>query len=166
MIRRLLHYCYLGGYKDEPYTDEIDPPSHIKAPAYVNRFHVNAQMYSIADKYDIPRLKKEAAGKFDAAILEMMENRSRKTRTGTSLLEEMMEAIPYIYSSTPDEDRRLRDIVAEIMHCKFRKHTWPPILPTLIDNDSQSWFLSIRVGFSLADDTMLISRDRYRWIRW
>lgn len=85
LIRRLLCYCYLAGYKDEPYTDENDPPPHIKAPAYVNRLHLNAQMYGIADKYDIPSLKKEAAEKFDAAILEMKDYPSMEAHTGASL---------------------------------------------------------------------------------
>ena len=150
LIRRLLRYCYLTGYKDEPYTDEIDPPPHIKAPAYVNRLHLNAQMYAIADKYDIPSLKEEAARKFDVVILELKENQI-ETHTGASLFDEMMEAIPYIYSSTPDGDRPLRNRAAEVMHHIFRKHPWPPILPTLIDDGLQSviWFVkvpSLRAG--------------------
>ena len=151
LIRRLLHYCYLTGYKDEPYTDEIDPPPQIKAPAYVNRLHLNAQMYAIADKYDIPSLKEEAARKFDAVILELKENQSMKTHTGAGLFDQMMEAIPCIYSSTPDGDHHLRDRAREVIHHIFRKHPWPPILPTLIDNDLESviWFVkipSLRVG--------------------
>ena len=143
--------------------DEIHPPSHIKAPVYVNRLHMNAQMYSIADKYDIPRLKKEAAGKFDAAILEMMENQSKKTRTGASLFCEMLEAIPYIYSSTPDEDRRLRDIGAEIVHCKFRKHTWPPILPTLTDNVWQLRIMFMEYIFSMGDSIVMVRTTPWYW---
>ena len=85
LIRRLLCYCYLAGYEDEPYTDENDPPPHIKAPAYVDRLHLNAQMYSIADKYYIPSLKEEAAEKFDAVMLEMKDYPSMKTHTGASL---------------------------------------------------------------------------------
>ena len=132
LIRRLWCYCYLRGYKDEPYTDENDPPPHIKAPAYVNRLHLNAQMYGIADKYDIPSLKEEAAEKFDAAMLEMRDNQSMKTRTGARLFDEMMEAIPCIYSSTPDGDRRLRDRAVEVVHRKRREVRKHPALTRLI----------------------------------
>lgn len=122
LIRRLLRHCYLTGYRDEPYTDENDPPPQMKAPAYVNRLHLNAQMYAIADKYDIPSLKEVAVGKFDAAILEMKDNQNMERHTGASLFDEMTEAIPCIYSSTPEKDRRLRDRAVDVMHGKFRKH--------------------------------------------
>ena len=121
-MRRLLHYCYLTGYKDEPYTDEIEPPPQIKAPAYVNRLHLNAQMYSIADKYDIPSLKREAVEKFDAAIMETRSNERMDTQNGASLFDEMMEAIPCIYRSTPDGDRILRDRAVEVMNFGFWRH--------------------------------------------
>ena len=126
LIRRLLHFCYLTEYKDDPYKDENDPPPHIKAPAYINRLHLNAQMYSVADKYDIPGLKEKAAGKFDAAILEMRDNQRMKTHSGASLFDKMIEAIPCIYSSTPDGDRRLRDRAVEVLYNSFRKY--PEIL--------------------------------------
>lgn len=89
-------------------------------------------MYGIADKYDIPSLKEEAAGKFDAAILETNENESMKTHTGASLLDEMMEAIPCIYGPTPDGDRRLRDRAVEVMHPKQREIRRHPGLKCLI----------------------------------
>ena len=144
----------MRGYKDEPYKDENEPPPLIEAPAYVNGLHLNAQMYGIADKYDIPSLKEEAAEMFDAAILEMKENESMKRHTGAILLDEMMEAIPCIYSSKPDGDRRLRDRAVEVMHpqqrevrrhpglkCliaevpEFLREAWPSILSTRFDND-------------------------------
>ena len=131
LIRRLLRHCYLTGYKDEPYTDENDPPPHIKAPAYVNRLHLNAQMYSIADKYDIPSLKEEAAEMFDAAILEMRDNQCMKTRTSASVFNEMMEAVPCIYGSTPDSDRRLRDRAVEVVYHKRREVRKHPALTRL-----------------------------------
>ena len=134
LIRRLLCYCYTTGYNDEPYDDEINPPPHIEAPAYVSRLNLNAQMYSTADKYDIPSLKEKAAGKFDAAIYEMHASQGMMNmRTGASLVDEMIEAIPHIYSSTPDRDRRLRDRAVQIVlyrHKEVRNH---PDLQDLIE---------------------------------
>lgn len=118
LIRRLLCYRYTTGYSDEPYDDEKNPPSDIKAPAYVNRLHLNAQMYSIADKYDVPSLKEKAGEKFDSAIYAHQKMHSS---TGASLVDEIMEAIPYIYSSTPDRDRRLRDRAVGVVRYKWRE---------------------------------------------
>ncbi len=132
LIRRLLCYRYTTGYNDEPYDDEQNPPQHAKAPAYVNRLHLNAQMYSIADKYDIPSLKEKAAGKFDAAILEMNAQQRMDPQTGSRLVDETIGAIPYIYSSTPDRDRRLRDRAIEVANHRWREFKSRPDLQDLI----------------------------------
>lgn len=118
LIRRLLCYCYTTGYNDEPYDDETDPPPRIKAPAYVNRLYLNSEMYSIADKYDIPSLKDKAAGKFYATTYEVHPQRrgwGMSLRSRPSTVDEIMEVISHIYSSTPDGDRRLRDRAVEIV---------------------------------------------------
>ena len=134
LVRRLLCYCYTTGYNDEPYDDENDPPPHIEAPAYVNRLNLNAQMYSTADKYDIPSLKEKAAAKFDTAIREMMHaNESMDLRTGASLVDEMIEAIPHIYDSTPDGDRRLRDRAVQVVLYKRREVQDHPGLQDLME---------------------------------
>ncbi|KAH6952241.1 BTB/POZ protein [Fusarium avenaceum] len=61
----------------------------------------DAQMYQIADKYDIPALKAQSKNKFEVAVT-----------TGWS-----MDAFPLtitvVYESTPPEDRGLRDLVVE-----------------------------------------------------
>ncbi|CAD6582888.1 MAG: hypothetical protein ASARMPRED_001095 [Alectoria sarmentosa] len=120
LIRRLLCYRYTTGYNDEPYDDEKTPPPHIEAPAYINRLHLNAQMYSTGDKYDIPSLKEKAAEKFEATIREIHADQKMNPGTGASLVDEIIEAIPHIYSSTPDRDRRLRDRVVQVA-CHKRK---------------------------------------------
>ena len=121
LIRRLLCYCYTTGYNDEAYDDENDPPPHFKAPAYVNRLHLNSQMYSVADKYDIASLKDKAARKFDTV---------RETTTA-SLVDDIMEAIPHIYSSTLDRDRGLRERAFKIVHCNYREFERHPGLGDL-----------------------------------
>ena len=118
LIRRLLCYRYTTGYSDDPYDDERNPPSDIKAPAYLNRLHLNAQMYGIADKYDVPSLKEKAGEKFDTAI---HVRQKINPFTGASLVDEIMEAIPCIYSSTPDRDRHLRDRAVEVVRYKWRE---------------------------------------------
>ena len=71
-------------------------------------------MYGIADKYDLSGLKEKAACKFEAAVREMHPNRSKK------LVEEIIEAIPCIYGSTPDGDRRLRGRAVDVVRLYWR----------------------------------------------
>jgi len=61
----------------------------------------DAQMYQIADKYDIPALKAESKNKFNVAVT-----------TGWSM-DDFPLAITVVYESTPPEDRGLRDLVVE-----------------------------------------------------
>ncbi|GKU09497.1 unnamed protein product, partial [Fusarium langsethiae] len=61
----------------------------------------DAQMYQIADKYDIPALKAQSKNKFDVAVT-----------TGWSM-DDFPLAITVVYESTPPEDRGLRDLVVE-----------------------------------------------------
>lgn len=132
LIRRLLCHRYTTGYNDEPYDDEKDPPTHIMAPAYVNRLYLNAQMYSIADKYDLISLKEGAADKFDVAILNIQAQQRMKPPLGASLVHEIIEAIPLIYSSTPETDSGLRDIVIEVLIYKWRDFENHPGLQDLL----------------------------------
>lgn len=132
LIRRLLCYRYTTGYNDESYDDEKDPPPHIVAPTYVNRLYLNAQMYSTADKYDISSLKQKAAEKFDAAIREIHVHEMTNPYAGVSLVDEIIEAIPHIYDSTPDGDRRLRDRAVRVAICKLRDFENHPCLQDLM----------------------------------
>ncbi|SCO91198.1 uncharacterized protein FRV6_15326 [Fusarium oxysporum] len=61
----------------------------------------DAQMYQIADKYDIPALKAQSKNKFDVAVT-----------TGWSM-DDFPLAITVVYESTPPEDRGLRDLVVQ-----------------------------------------------------
>lgn len=101
----------------------------MEAPAYINRLHLNAQMYSIADKYDIPSLKEKAAEKFDTVIWEPQYG---MYYTGSSVIEEMIKVTPLIYESTPDNDRGLRDRVIEVATYRRREFEKHPGLQNLI----------------------------------
>ncbi|RBA10317.1 hypothetical protein FPRO05_14338 [Fusarium proliferatum] len=61
----------------------------------------DAQMYQIADKYDIPALKAQSKNKFNVAVT-----------TGWSM-DDFPLAITVVYESTPPEDRGFRDLVVE-----------------------------------------------------
>ncbi|KPM39352.1 hypothetical protein AK830_g7204 [Neonectria ditissima] len=62
----------------------------------------DAQVYQIADKYDVPALKAHAQKKFGLAI------------TTSWSMDDFPLAITVVYESTPSADRGLRDLVVEI----------------------------------------------------
>jgi len=88
IIRRMVNYMYQLDYTYEP-----------KAEHETSHMMIDVQMYAIADKYDIPGLKRLAILKFRG-----LTNASWKTPA-------FPEAIKAIYETTPDSDRGLRDVV-------------------------------------------------------
>ena len=73
------------------------------ATSFISELHTHLKMYALGDEYGIKDLKKEALGKFQA----IMKGKKGKSDECTAVL----EVIPTIYSSTPESDRSLRDIV-------------------------------------------------------
>ncbi|KAH7019639.1 BTB/POZ protein [Ilyonectria destructans] len=61
----------------------------------------DAQVYQIADKYDVPGLKAHSKDKFGAAI------------TAGWSMDDFPLAVTVVYESTPSADRGLRDLVVE-----------------------------------------------------
>ncbi len=94
MVWRMIKYFYLGDYPDSGPALEIGPEE------YVSSMNINAELYALGDKYDIKGLKKLSSKKFEAAL-----DRIR----GGAL--EFCAAIPLVYTTTPDTDRTLRDLV-------------------------------------------------------
>lgn len=62
----------------------------------------NAEVYSIADKYDVQALKIRAKEKFDKAVWTCWD------------MDDFPRAITEVYSSTPSTDKGLRDALVEI----------------------------------------------------
>lgn len=60
-------------------------------------------MYSLGDKYDLPGLKKEVARRFEKDV-EIPGDGKRETMT-------LLSVVPAVYSTTPDNDRCLRDLI-------------------------------------------------------
>ena len=109
MIYRMLEYLYM-----QDYTVDLgfDPFWSMNDSWAQTRLHVHAQMYSLGDKYDLPGLKKEAVRRFidDIAI---PGDKKRETLT-------LLSVIPTIYTTTPDSDRGLRDLVALHIFQRYR----------------------------------------------
>ena len=109
MIYRMLEYLYMQDYTVDlgfdPFWSVIDSWTQ-------TRLHVHAQMYSLGDKYDLPGLKKEALRRFinDIAI---PGDKKRETLT-------LLSVIPTVYTTTPESDRGLRDLVARHIFQRYK----------------------------------------------
>lgn len=84
----MINYMYQLDYTYEP-----------KAEHETSHMMIDVLMYAIADKYDMPGLKRLALLKFTALV-----NASWRTAAFPT-------AIKAIYETTPDSDRGLRDVV-------------------------------------------------------
>ena len=71
--------------------------------SYVSELHTHAEMYAIAEVYDIKDLKEEALWKFEKDIKDKQGHNDE--------LKHVTEVIPTVYATTPDSDRGLRDVV-------------------------------------------------------
>lgn len=69
---------------------------------------IHAHMYSIADKYGIPVLKDTAAAKFKESIEAMFSG------------EEFFEAVHAVFTTTPDTNTVLRNMVVEHLHNEMK----------------------------------------------
>lgn len=69
----------------------------------------DAQMYQIADKYQIPSLKAHSMSRFGAAIA-----------TGWDM-DDFSVAVSVVYNSTPSDDRSLRDLAVETSCANIEK---------------------------------------------
>lgn len=97
----MLSHLYTFDYPGRP----LHYATHATAAetSFISELHTHVQMYALGDEYDIKDLKNEALEKFQAT----MKGKRGKSDECTSVL----EVISTIYSTTPESDRGLRDIV-------------------------------------------------------
>ena len=98
MVARMLQHLYALDYPG----NKIDLQGDLET-SHVSELYTHAQMYALADEYDIKDLKDEALWKFNQVLV------SKKGHSDE--LQTVLETIPLIYSTTLDSDRGLRDIV-------------------------------------------------------
>ena len=109
MIYRMLEYLYI-----QDYTVDLgfDPFWSVNDSWAQSPLHVHAQMYSLGDKYDLPGLKKEAVRRF---INDIAIPGDKKCETLT-----LLSVIPNVYTTTPESDRGLRDLVARHVFQRYK----------------------------------------------
>ncbi len=105
LISKLICYCYTTDYELDP-----DPDPVIAEDAFTFPLQFHAGMYAMAEKFDMKNLKKLAEKKF-ATALHVHEPRVRTEIPGNKALTRVLEVIGFIYNTTPENDRGLRDII-------------------------------------------------------
>lgn len=98
-VERMITFLYTGNYDHE----NADAPDKDVEPSVGATLMANALVYSIADKYDIERLKVLARSRF------------RNVDCCTAWhCEEFPNVVAAVFDTTPDTDRELRDTVVHI----------------------------------------------------
>ncbi|KAF2807276.1 uncharacterized protein BDZ99DRAFT_368734, partial [Mytilinidion resinicola] len=90
MVERMIYYFYHLDYL---------PTSYNRRPNQ-GVLEIHAQMYAMADKYQISEMKDLAKAKFEAAM---------RFHGGYKLLPHV---VPIVFTTTPDSDAQLRNLVA------------------------------------------------------
>ena len=92
IVERMISFMYFRSYADRDPEPEEGPSSR-------SVFRTHAEVYAIADKYDLPELSELAMSKFSK---ELMWDHDRT---------EFLRSVPKVYDLTPDSNRGLRDVV-------------------------------------------------------
>ncbi len=92
----MIDCLYRGTYADFDATAD--------AQNWKSAHQLHAAMYALGDKYDLALLKDTALANFTKLVEE--------TSSQADLLG-FLESVPIVYSSTPDSDRKLRDITVK-----------------------------------------------------
>ena len=108
MIYRMLQHLYMQAYTVDFGFDAFWSVNDSWA---TTRLHVHAQMYGLGDKYHLPALKKEALRRFDQDVRIPTDSKSETLR--------LLLVVPTIYSTTPETDRQLRNLVVRQV---FQRH--------------------------------------------
>lgn len=105
IVLRMIQY-----FNTDKYSEIRIPASDTEPEAedtWISQANTNVQVYALAEKYEVPDLKKLAQDRIEQAL--MLAHKS----LGTSIEEEILSEIPFIYNTTPDSDRGLRNPVLE-----------------------------------------------------
>ena len=86
------------------YSGSQESSGGVTETSFISELHTHVQMYALGDEYDIKDLKMEASRNLQAALREKGHNDE---------VTAVLNVIPAIYTTTPDSDRGLRDLVAE-----------------------------------------------------
>ena len=116
MIYRMLQHLYMQAYTVDFGFDAFWSLNDSWATTGLH-VHVHVRMYGLGDKYHLPALKKEALRRFDQDV-RIPTNSKSETLT-------LLSVIPTIYSTTPEIDRQLRNLVVRQVFQRY--HNTPRV---------------------------------------
>ena len=128
LIHRMISYCYLMDYPDQKCERLYGPAAD---ESYVSKTHLNAQMYALADKYEIAGLKELAAEKFESTLFMDFGD---WTVDSFSVKRFLMVAY-VVYRGTPDGDFRLRKSVVGFIQWHWPHFRAEPEFETFISEN-------------------------------
>ncbi|KAM0420461.1 hypothetical protein ACHAPT_011753 [Fusarium lateritium] len=131
VVEAMLHFMYHFDY-----TNSTDAPSMV----------FEAQVYQIADKYDVKSLKEHVKDKFDAAIAIGWP------------MGDFPLAITVAYITTPSEDRGLRDLIVKTSHYNINSLMKKGYFFEVLRNTAD--FAADLVTFLCAEGTPNVKRYR------
>lgn len=130
MIARMLQYLYDDKYDVSNMAsalfeifDNAGPPDYLDNAVFVQdlEFEVHANVYALADRFDIPSLKAESANKFVSEL-----------RSPTFSITNLVSAIGRVYTTTPESDLGLRKWVVyraqQVEYDLARNHEFEQVL--------------------------------------
>ena len=106
LISKLICYCYTTDYDFDPGAAIVLGPEHV----FYFSLHFHAGMYTMAEKFNLKNPKKLAGKKFLNDLVHLESSGASMARKGNTLTR-VLEVIHFIYSTTLENDRDLRDIV-------------------------------------------------------
>jgi hypothetical protein len=135
MVARMLLCLYTSGYpiqlkerglSGHPTVEELMKNGCPKFQAdsfehETNPFLVHSKMYAIADKYDIPGLQAICVTKFEVNVDDNSE------------LQNLVDALPHVYSSTPPSQTALKQKAAALVQKSYNKIIHGPRLKTKLE---------------------------------
>ena len=112
LVSRLVDSLYLGTYDD--FKTEED------AEHWKSAHELHAAMFALGDKYDCTVLRETALAKF----------KEYTAKDDTQSVLGLIASVPFVYSSTPDSERTLREVIANRIRPKAARFiqkdvSWP-----------------------------------------
>lgn len=107
LVYRMIRYCYMLTWLD----NHVPASLGVGHDTWISTLDTIVKMYAIGDEYDIQGLKQAAVERFGRCLQD--------SRASSSENLEFLLAVHLIYTTTPDNDRGLRDPAA-----KYGSNIW------------------------------------------
>ncbi|KAL8949892.1 MAG: hypothetical protein Q9222_004030, partial [Ikaeria aurantiellina] len=139
----MMRYFYVLDYAEKDSLHDTTTPSTLD---------IHARMYVIADKYGITSLQDIARCKFEyeAGVLQSQDSNK------VSSLKSLLEAVPIVYTMTPNTDPTLRKMLSQAIACHL--HASQKILEN--PQFREMWFEHPEFGFNVMTRSLVLARFR------